>query len=101
MDPARFEHLMHLDKPEDTIQKSQVMLSEATDDNEIASLLVGTHVSFLKLGRMEEARRTLEQLKRLEISVLEIRLNAEFCEPTLLARIIHKPRSNHIEFAVS
>jgi len=87
MDPARFEHLMELDKSgqiEDAIRESQILLAETTDVNEKASLLGIMHVSYCKLGRLKEARQTLDQLKEVEISHLGIRLNAEFCEPTLL-----------------
>jgi tetratricopeptide (TPR) repeat protein len=87
MDQTRFEHLMELDKSgriEDAIQESQILLAETTDVNEKASLLGGIHVSYCKLGHLKEARQTLEQMKQLEISDLGIRLNAEFCEATLL-----------------
>jgi tetratricopeptide (TPR) repeat protein len=87
MDSARFEHLMQLEnsgRSEDAIRESQILLAEATDDNEKASLLGGMHVSYCKLGRLKEARQTLGQLKQLHISDLEVLLNAEFCEPTLL-----------------
>ena len=43
----------------------------------------------MRLGLLREARQTLEQMKQLKASDLEIRLNAEFCEPTLL---IHEGR---------
>jgi len=87
MDSARFEHLMELDRSgriEDVIRESQIMLAETTDTNERASVLTNVCVSNAKLGRLMEARQALDQLKQLEISHLGIRLNAEFCEPTLL-----------------
>ena len=81
MDSARFEHLMELDRSgrlEDVIRESQIFLREATDANERASVLINVCVSYAKLGRLKEARQTLDQLKQLEISHLGIRLNAEF-----------------------
>src|SRR5262245_35987897 len=87
MDTTRFEHLMVLDKSgrfEDAIRESQILLTETTDVNEKASLLGIMLVSYCKLGRLKEARQTLDQMKEVEISDLAIRLNAEFCEPTLL-----------------
>lgn len=75
---------MRLDNPEYTIQECQAMLAQTTDDDEKASLLVAIHVSFSRLNKVEEARLTLQELKQLEISDLQIRLNAEFCEPTFL-----------------
>src|SRR5262249_33355033 len=60
------------------------LLTETTDVNEKASLLGIMLVSYCKLGRLKEARQTLDQMKEVEISDLAIRLNAEFCEPTLL-----------------
>jgi pentatricopeptide repeat protein len=87
MNSARFEHLMELDKSgrvEDVIRESQMMLAEATDANESASVLINMCVSYAKLGRLKEARQVLHQMKQLEISHQGIRLNAEFCEPTLL-----------------
>jgi len=87
MDLTRFEHLIELDKSgriEDAIRESRTLLAETTDVNEKASLLGGMHVSYCKLGRLNEARQTLERMKQLEISDLGVRLNAEFCEPTLL-----------------
>jgi len=86
MDPARFERLMELDESgriEDVIRESQSMLAETTDANERASVLGNICVSNAKLGRLKEARQALDQMKQLEISHLGIRLNAEFCEPTL------------------
>jgi len=47
-------------------------------------VLVNLYGSNLRLGRLKEARRALDQMKGLEISDLEVRLNAEFCEPVLL-----------------
>src|SRR5258707_5015366 len=87
MDSERLEHLMALDKAgriEEAIRDSQLLLTEVTDENEKATLLEGIHVSYCKLGRLEEARQTLGQLKKLHISNLEVLLNAEFCEPTFL-----------------
>lgn len=87
MDSARFELLTELDKSgriEDAIRESQILLAETTDANEKASVLCVMHLSYCKLGRLKEARQTLNQMKQLEISHLGIRLNAEFCEPTFL-----------------
>ena len=87
MDTAHFEHLAGLGNSgrlEEAIQESQTLLTQTNDPNEKASLLTGVHVFYCRLGRLKEARRALDQLKQLEISSLGIRLNAEFCEPTLL-----------------
>lgn len=85
IDSARFEHVAALrnsGRIEDAIRESQIVLGETTDVNEKASILTGVHVFYCTLGRLQEARQTLDQLKQLEISHLGIRLNAEFCEPT-------------------
>lgn len=87
MDLQDFKHLTELENSgriEEAIRESQIRLAKATDPNEKASLLGGIHVSYCKLGRLAEARQTLDQLKQIEISDLEVRLNAEFCEPCLL-----------------
>jgi tetratricopeptide (TPR) repeat protein len=87
MDSNLFEHLMQLDKSgkiEDVIRECQIMLAETTDANEKASILTSMHVSYCKLGYLEEARRALDQVKQLEISHLGIHINAEFCEPAFL-----------------
>jgi tetratricopeptide (TPR) repeat protein len=87
MDTAHFEHLARLGnagRPEEAIRESQALLTQTNDPNEKASLLTGVHVFYCQLGRLKEARQALDQLKQLEISHLGIRLNAEFCEPTLL-----------------
>jgi tetratricopeptide (TPR) repeat protein len=80
---------MELDKSgriEEAIRESQILLAETSDVNEKASLLGGMHVSYRKLGRLKEARQTIEQMKQLEIEDLGIRLNSEFCESTLLVQ---------------
>jgi len=87
MDPLRFDHLAELQacgRYEDVLRESQIMLAETADTDEKASLLIDGIVACFNLGRLEEARRLLDQLKLLHISVLEGRLNAEFCEPCLL-----------------
>lgn len=87
MDSTRFARLMELDRTgqtEEVIREAQGLLSETTTADERASALINLCVSYAKLGRLAEARQALEQTKRLEISHLGIRLNAEFCEPTLL-----------------
>ena len=87
MDTAHFEYLMQLDKSgqvEDAIRECQILLDETTDANERASLLTIMHVSYCKIGRLQEAQQTLEHLKGLQISDIGIRLNAEFCEPAFL-----------------
>ncbi len=87
MDSLDFERLTELvssGRIDDAIQESLVFLAKSTDPNEKASLLLGIVVDCMKLGRLEEARRMLGQLQELDISNLEGRLNAEFCEPCLL-----------------
>jgi tetratricopeptide (TPR) repeat protein len=71
---------------EDALRESQILLTESNDTNENASLLIGIVVSCLMLGRTLEARQALNQLRQLEISDLEVQLNAEFCEPCLLVQ---------------
>lgn len=87
MDSARFEHLMELENSgqvEEVVRASKIMLAETSDDNERASVLINMCVSYAKLGRLKDARHVLQQLKQLKVSHLGIRLNAEFCKPTLL-----------------
>lgn len=87
MDNTHFDHLMLLDKSgqvEEAIRECQVLLDETTDANERASLLTILHVSYCKIGRLQEAQQPLEQMKGLQISDTGIRLNAEFCEPAFL-----------------
>jgi tetratricopeptide (TPR) repeat protein len=89
MDTTHFERIAELrtsGRLEDAIRESQVVLREATDSNEKASLLTGVLVFYCTLGRLKEARQALDQLKQLHISDLEVLLNAEFCEPTLLVQ---------------
>jgi tetratricopeptide (TPR) repeat protein len=89
MDTARFEHLMELDRSgriEEAVRECQTLLAETADVNEKASLLGSMCVSYAKLGCLKEARQALDRMKQLEISHLGIRLNAEFCEPTLLVQ---------------
>jgi tetratricopeptide (TPR) repeat protein len=69
---------------EDAIREAKILLARSTDDDEKASLLASTLVFCCTVGRLGEARRMLRQLQQLEISDLEVRLNAEFCEPCLL-----------------
>jgi hypothetical protein len=67
MDSAHFEHLRELDRSgrlEDVIRESQKMIAETTDPNEKANLLGGVHVAYAKLGRLKEARQTLDQMKQ-------------------------------------
>jgi tetratricopeptide (TPR) repeat protein len=84
MDSPRFEHLAELEKPEDEVREAQIMLAEAHDVNQRASLLGVMHVAYCKLGRQKEAQQMLEEMKQLDISDLGVRLNAEFCEPAFL-----------------
>jgi tetratricopeptide (TPR) repeat protein len=87
MDSVRLERIAELrnsGRLEEAIEESQILLAETTDANEKASLLTGIHVFYCALGRLVEARQTLVQLQQLEISDLGVRLNVEFCEPTLL-----------------
>jgi tetratricopeptide (TPR) repeat protein len=86
MDSKSFEHLMSLQSPEEVIRESQNLLTQRPDVNEKASLLGNIHVSLVKLGRLEEAKKILEELKRLEILDIEMRLIAEFWEPCFLVQ---------------
>ena len=87
MDSAHLERIAELrnsGRLEEAIQESQILLAETTDANEKASLLTGIHAFYCTLGSLVEARQTLVQLQHLEISDLRVRLNVDFCEPTLL-----------------
>jgi len=84
LDFERIAGLGNSGRIEDAIRESQMLLAETTDTNEKAALLTGVHVSYCELGRLVEARQTLVQLQHLEIPDRGIRLNVEFCEPTLL-----------------
>lgn len=87
MDSAHFEHLAELGdtgRLEDAIQESHALLKQTNDPDEKASLLTGVHVFYCRLGRLKEARQTLDEMKKLGVSDLGIRLNAEFCEPAFL-----------------
>jgi tetratricopeptide (TPR) repeat protein len=89
MDSLSFERIAELrdsGRLEDAIRESKVLLAKSTDTNEKASLLGGALVFCCTLGRLTEARQLLDQLKQLQIPDLEVRLNAEFCEPCLLIR---------------
>jgi tetratricopeptide (TPR) repeat protein len=87
MDMSHFERIAELrdsGRLEDAIRESRVLLAETTDANGRASILTGVHVFYCTLCCLKEARQTLGELKQLHISDLEVLLNAEFCEPTLL-----------------
>jgi tetratricopeptide (TPR) repeat protein len=84
LDLKRFERLMNLTNPEAVINESRLMLAEAGNLDEKASLLIGIHVSYCKLHRLQEAREALDEINPLDISDLGIRLNAEFCRCTFL-----------------
>jgi hypothetical protein len=86
MDSINFDHLMSLTNPEEVIKESRLLLAAPTNVDEKASLLISLHTSYCQLHRLQEARQVLEEIDHLEIADLEIRLNAEFCEPTLLAQ---------------
>jgi tetratricopeptide (TPR) repeat protein len=81
MDLRHFERLAELyssGQYEDLIRESRILLAEATDANDAASILGGVVESYSILGRLEEARQTLGELQQLNITDLEIRLNTEF-----------------------
>jgi len=87
VDWSYFEHLMELsaaDRLEEAIQESEDLLAQAENDDDRASLLAGALMFGLRLGRLSEARRTLDRMKHLDVSDLEVRLNAEFSETCLL-----------------
>jgi len=85
-DFERIAELRNSGRLEDAIRESQVVLTKTTDANEKGSLLTGVLVFYSTLGRLKQARQTLGQLKQLQMSDLEVLLNAEFCEPTLLVQ---------------
>jgi tetratricopeptide (TPR) repeat protein len=88
MDWSRWQSIMALrdsGRIEDALREYQILLAGPTDGDEKASLLIGAHVCYCILGRTDDARQMLNQLRQCEISDLEVRLNAEFCEPCLLA----------------
>src|ERR1700689_4359087 len=98
MDPRQFERLAALQSSgqyDEVIRLSQVLLTETTDVDEQASLLIDAVVSCQILGRLTEARQILSQLQRLDIRDPEGRLNAEFCEPCLL--ILEKRLEDGVE----
>jgi tetratricopeptide (TPR) repeat protein len=80
MDSKRFEYLMSLTSPEAVISESLLMLADAENADEKASLLISIHVSYRKLHRRPEAREVLEELNGLDIQDLGTRLNAELCK---------------------
>jgi tetratricopeptide (TPR) repeat protein len=87
MDSARFEHLIKLGdsgRLEDVIRESQAMLAETADAHEKGSLLAGMCMAYGSLGRLKDARQTLNQMKQLELSHAGIRLNADYFESVLL-----------------
>ncbi len=87
MDWPWIKHLVELrdsGRLQEFIQESQLLLARSTDNNEKASLLTGAHVCCVMLGRLGVARQMLTQMQELEIPEIEVRLNAEFCEPCLL-----------------
>lgn len=92
IETAQYERIAELrvaGRLEDCIREAQALLAEAGSDDEKAPLLTEMHVCCVKLGRLREARRILEQIGRLEVVNLEIRMNAEFCEA---AQLIHEGR---------
>jgi hypothetical protein len=84
VDPAKLEHLAELEDFEEVLRESQILLGETTDPNEQASLLIDGIAACQSLNRLGEARQILVKLRRLDISDVEGRLNAEFCEPCIL-----------------
>src|SRR5580698_236255 len=72
---------------DEAVRECQALIAEADNDEDRGSLLVGALMFSARLGRLEDARRMLEQLKPLKISDLESRMNAEFCEPCLLVQV--------------
>jgi tetratricopeptide (TPR) repeat protein len=87
MDWGCLEELVQLEDSgrfEEAILESERLLEQAVDDDQRASLLKGQLTCYLRLGRSADARGVLGQMKQLHPSEMEIRLNAEFCEPCLL-----------------
>jgi tetratricopeptide (TPR) repeat protein len=102
MDWSRWQNIMALrdsGRIEDALRESQTLLAESTEGDEKASLVTGMLVCYQILGRTDEARQMLNQLRQFEISDLEVRLNAEFCEPCLLVQEA-KPEEGVRSFAV-
>jgi tetratricopeptide (TPR) repeat protein len=69
---------------DEAIIEHERLLTQATNDDERASILRGLEACYRILGRLVEARRVLGQIQQLDISDLEIRLSSEFDEPCLL-----------------
>jgi tetratricopeptide (TPR) repeat protein len=89
MQPNAFDRLAELrasGQHEEVLRESQKLLAETSDPDMQASLLIDGIGACLNLGKLNEARRLLTQLQRLDVSDLEGRLNAAFCEPCLLVQ---------------
>lgn len=89
LDAARFQRIAELQDAgqfAEVIRESQIALAETTDPNDQASLLIDAIVACQILDRVPEARQMLGKLKQLDISDVEGRLNAEFCEPCILVQ---------------
>jgi tetratricopeptide (TPR) repeat protein len=87
LDLASFQRIAELQDSgqfEEVIRESKILVGETTDPNEQASLLFDGIVACQILNRLGEARQMLDKLKRLDISDVEGRLNAESCEPCIL-----------------
>jgi hypothetical protein len=89
LDVARFRRIAELQDAgrfDEVIRESQNAILETTYPNEQGSLLIDGIVACQILDRVPEARKMLQKLKQLDISDLETRLNAEFCEPCILVQ---------------
>jgi tetratricopeptide (TPR) repeat protein len=87
MDWSCFQRVVELrnaGRIEDAICEYDLLLSQATSDDEKGSIVTGALVCHLMVDQLQQARRALSQIQQLQISDIEIRLNAEFCEPCLL-----------------
>ncbi len=87
LDSASFQRIADLQDSgqfAEVIRLSGIFLTETTDPNEQACLLFDGIMACHFLDRLAEARQMLGKLKRLDITDVEGRLNAEFCEPCQL-----------------
>ena len=87
VESAQYTHLFELrdsGRTEEAIRCAEELLDKASDVNDIASLLICITSFSLILGRLAEARLTLQKLQYQQIPDIGIRLNADFMAARLL-----------------
>ena len=83
---ARLFELRDTGRTEEAIHYAEVLLAKASNPDDVGTLLTCITSFNLILGRVVEARRSFRRLNGVQIPDLEVRLNAEFTEPCLLAQ---------------